>query len=159
MIAIYYEHPHWFTPLFAELERRGTPFTRLHAERHRFDPASRPPYDLVFNRMSPSAWQRGHGHTVFYTHQFLAHLERYGVRVVNGSRAFHAETSKAIQLSVLRGLGLPYPATRVINQAEDAAAAAEELRFPIVVKPNVGGAEIEGFPRRVDANCVQEATA
>ncbi len=139
MIAIYYEHPHWFTPLFAELERRGAPFTRLHAERHRFDPASRPPYDLVFNRMSPSAWQRGHGHAVFYTHQFLAHLERYGVRVVNGSRAFHAETSKAIQLSVLRGLGLPYPATRVINQPEDAAAAAEELRFPIVVKPNVGG--------------------
>jgi len=139
MIAIYYEHPHWFTPLFAELERRGTPFTRLHAERHRFDPASRPAYDLVFNRMSPSAWQRGHGHAVFYTHQFLAHLERYGVRVVNGSRAFHAETSKAIQLSVLRRLGLPYPATRVINQPEDAAAAAEELRFPIVVKPNVGG--------------------
>lgn len=139
MIGIYYEHPHWFAPLFAELDRRGTRYARLHAERHRYDPGSRPSYGLVFNRMSPSAWQRGHGHAVFYTHHFLAHLERQGVRVVNGSRAFHAETSKALQLSVLRSLGLPYPPTRIINDAADAPAAAAELRFPIVVKPNVGG--------------------
>jgi glutathione synthase/RimK-type ligase-like ATP-grasp enzyme len=141
MIAIYYEHPHWFTPLFSELDRRGTPYIRLHAESHWFDPGSEPPYDLVFNRMSPSAWQRGHGHAVFYTHHFLAHLERFGVRVVNGTRAFHAETSKALQLSVLRSLGLPYPPTRVINTAADAPATADAggLRFPVVVKPNVGG--------------------
>jgi len=109
MIGIYYEHPHWFGPLFAELDRRGTPYTRLHAERHQFDPGSQPPYDLVLNRMSPSAWQRGHGPAVFYTHQFLAHLERHGVRVINGTRAFQAETSKALQLSILRELGLPLP--------------------------------------------------
>ena len=139
MIGIYYEHPHWFTPLFAELDRRGTPYTRLHAERHTFDPGERPAYDLVFNRMSPSAWLRGHGNAVFYTHHFLAHLERHGVRVVNGTRAFQAETSKALQLSVLRELGLPYPQARVINDPADAAAAAEGLEFPIVVKPNVGG--------------------
>ena len=139
MIGIYYEHPHWFAPLFAELDRRGTPYTRLHADRHRFDPGSEPPYSLVFNRMSPSAWQRGHGNAVFYTHQFLAHLERNGVRVINGSRAFQAETSKALQLSVLRELGLPYPPARVINDAADAPAAAAELEFPVVVKPNVGG--------------------
>ena len=139
MIAIYYEHPHWFTPLFAELDRRGTPYTRLHAEHHQFDPGSEPPYDLVFNRMSPSAWQRGHGHAVFYTHHFLSHLEGYGVRVVNGTPAFRAETSKALQLSVLRALGLPYPDTRIINTADDAPTAADGLRFPVVVKPNVGG--------------------
>lgn len=139
MIGIYYEHPHWFAPLFAELDRRGTRYARLHAEHHRFDPSSHPPFTLVFNRMSPSAWQRGHGHAVFYTHHFLAHLERHGVRVVNGTRAFHAETSKALQLSVLRELGLPYPATRIINDAADAPAAAAELRFPVVVKPNIGG--------------------
>ncbi|HEY3219183.1 MAG TPA: hypothetical protein VGJ80_00500 [Gemmatimonadales bacterium] len=139
MIGIYYEHPHWFAPLFAELDRRGIAYTRLHAEQHRFDPGSKPPYDLVFNRMSPSAWLRGHGNAVFYTHHFLGHLEHSGVRVVNGSRAFQAETSKALQLSVLRELGLPYPAARVINDAAHAPVAAEELEFPVVVKPNVGG--------------------
>ena len=138
-IAIYYEHPHWFGPLFTELERRGTPHTRLQAEQHRFNPADRPPYALVFNRMSPSAWLRGHGHAVFYTHHFLGHLERHGVRVVNGARAFVAETSKALQLSLLDRLGLPYPRTRVINHPAEAPEAAVGLRFPIVVKPNVGG--------------------
>lgn len=139
MIGIYYEHPHWFGPLFTELDRRGTRYTRLHAERHQFDPASKPPYDVVFNRMSPSAWQRGHGHAVFYTHQFLAHLERHGVRVINGTQAYQAETSKALQLSILRELGLPYPAARVINDSADAPTAAADLEFPVVVKPNVGG--------------------
>ncbi|MBI3513015.1 MAG: hypothetical protein HY060_02975 [Proteobacteria bacterium] len=27
-IAIYHEHPDWFRPLFAELDRRGTPDVR-----------------------------------------------------------------------------------------------------------------------------------
>jgi len=138
-IAIYYEHPHWFGPLFTELERRGTPHARLHAAVHRFDPADQPSYALVLNRMSPSAWLRGHGHAVFYTHHFLGHLERHGVRVVNGTRAFVAETSKALQVSLLDRLGLPYPRTRVINSPAEAAGAAAGLRFPIVVKPNVGG--------------------
>ncbi len=138
-IAIYYEHPHWFVPLFAELERRGTPHTRLDAAVHRFDPADRPSYALVFNRMSPSAWLRGHGQAVFYTHHFLGHLEQNGVRVVNGARAFVAETSKALQMSLLDRLGLPYPRTRVINHPAEAPDAAAGLRLPIVVKPNVGG--------------------
>ena len=58
-IAIFYEHPDWFRPLFAELDRRGTPYVKIHAAEHRFDPAGEPHYSLVFNRMSPSAWLRG----------------------------------------------------------------------------------------------------
>ena len=59
-IGIFYEHPDWFRPLFAELDRRGTPYTTIHAGRHRYDPAEPVPYSLVFNRMSPSAYLRGH---------------------------------------------------------------------------------------------------
>ena len=36
-IGIYYEHPDWFRPLFAELDRRGTPYVRIPAERHSYD--------------------------------------------------------------------------------------------------------------------------
>ena len=138
-IAIFYEHPDWFRPLFAALDRRGVPYVRLDAGSHRFDPTETPPYSLVFNRMSPSAYLRGRGNAVFYTHAFLAHLERRGVRVVNGTKAYTVETSKALQLSLLEGLGLPYPASRVINHAAEAPAAAEGLRFPVAVKPNIGG--------------------
>jgi hypothetical protein len=138
--GIYYEHPDWFRPLFSELERRGIPYKRIAASTHWFDPASpRPPYGLVFNRMSPSAYLREAGHAVFLTQAYLAHLESHGIRVINGSRAFAVETSKALQLSILRELGLPHPRSRVIARAVDAPAASRGLRFPIVVKPNIGG--------------------
>jgi len=138
--GIYYEHPDWFRPLFTELERRGIPHKRIAASTHWYDPASpRPPYGLVFNRMSPSAYLREAGHAVFLTQAYLAHLESHGIRVINGSRAFSVETSKALQLSILRELGLPHPRSRVIARAADAPAASRGLRFPIVVKPNIGG--------------------
>jgi biotin carboxylase len=138
-IGIFYEHPEWFKPLFAELDRRGTPYVRLHADEHVFDPADVPAYSLVFNRMSPSAYLRGRGDAIFYTQAFLAHLERRGVRVVNGTEAFANEISKAAQLALIESLGLPYPRARVIHRGTQAPAAAEGLRWPIAVKPNIGG--------------------
>jgi len=37
--AIFYEHPEWFNPLCAELDRRGVSYERLLAHEHQFDPA------------------------------------------------------------------------------------------------------------------------
>ena len=51
--------------------------------------------------MSPSAWNRDHGDAIFYTLGYLEHLERRGVRVINGLKAFRTELSKAAQLSLL----------------------------------------------------------
>src|SRR3984885_10426958 len=140
-IAIYYEQPNWFKPLFAELDRRGTNYVKLDAVEHSYGPEDLPEekFALVLNKMSPSAWNRGHGDQIFYTMGFLEHLEKRGVRVVNGVRAFRSELSKAAQLSMLEALGLGYPKARVIHRASQASAAAEGLRFPVVVKPNIGG--------------------
>jgi hypothetical protein len=139
-LAIYHEHPDWFRPLFAELDRRGIPYVRLDPRAHSFDPAEKEsPYALVFNRMSPSAYLRGGAQGMFYTLAYLAHLEELGVPVVNGRSAFTYETSKALQLTLLESLDLPYPRARVINHSSRAAEAAEGLRFPVVVKANVGG--------------------
>jgi biotin carboxylase len=137
--GIYYEHPDWFRPLFAELDRRGIPYDRLHAGTHWFDPAEPPRHRLVFNRMSPSAALRGAGHAVLGTQAYLGYLEQHGVRVVNGTQAYAVETSKAMQLSLFERLGLSAPRARVITRPSDAPAAAADLRFPIVVKPNIGG--------------------
>jgi len=138
--AIYHEHPDWFRPLFAELDRRGLPFVRLDPRAHLYDPsAGRPPYSSLFNRMSPSAYLRGGIQGMFFTLGYLAHLDRVGLPVVNGLRAFTIETSKARQLTLLESLGLPYPKARVINHASRAVEAAAGLRFPVVVKANVGG--------------------
>ena len=73
--AIYHEHPDWFRPLFAELERRDIPFVRLDPRAHVYDPSEKEcPYSLVFNRMSPSAYLRGGLQGMFHTHGWLAHL-------------------------------------------------------------------------------------
>jgi len=147
-IAIYYEHPDWFRPLFQQLDERGANWLKIDARHHCYDAASpEREYSLLFNRMSPSAWQRGLAHGIFYTLNYLAHLEAQGVRVVNGYRCFAHETSKALQLSNLEKLGLSYPRARIINHPSQALAAAEAIGYPVVLKPNIGGsgAGIERF--------------
>ena len=139
-IAIYYEHPDWFRPLFAELDRRGTPYVKIDARRHFYDPGqTEREYSVLFNRMSPSAYLRSDYPGIFYTLGYLAHLERLGTRVLNGRQAFTTETSKALQLTQLAALGLGYPQARVIGDPEAAPAASDGLRFPVVVKANIGG--------------------
>jgi hypothetical protein len=139
-IAIYHEHPDWFKPLFAELERRGLPFVRLDAASHLFDPSEDDvPYSLVFNRASPSAYLRGHRQSTFHTLHWLRHLERIGIPVVNGSKVYAYELSKASQLDLLEELELPYPRARAINNPARAVEAASGLRYPVLVKANIGG--------------------
>ena len=139
-IAIYYEQQHWFKPLFDQLDKRGVPWVKVDARNHQYDlGGSEQEYSLLFNRMSPSAWQRGVGHGIFYTLNYLSHLEEKGVRVVNGSRAFTHEISKALQYTVLEALGLQYPKARVINHPSQALSAAEEIGYPLIFKPNIGG--------------------
>jgi hypothetical protein len=140
-IGIFYEHPDWFQKLFAKLEERGLPYEKLHAGFHRFNPeADEPQFSVVLNRISSSSYLRGHGQGIFYSRAFIAHLEQSGVRVINGSRATDVETSKALQLVVLKKLGLAFPKTIVVNHISQIMPAAQELRFPIAVKPNIGGA-------------------
>lgn len=139
-LGIYYEHPDWYRPLFAELTRRGVAYDAIQADGHIYDPsAADAPYDVVLNRMSPSAYIRGRSNLMFYTLQYLAHLDRLGVRVINGQEAWRTEISKAYQLTLLERLGLPYPKARAIHHPSQAAAAADGLRFPVIVKPNIGG--------------------
>ena len=139
-MGIYYEHPDWFRPLFAELDRRGLPYERIDAAAHVYDPSEREaPYSLVFNRASPSAYLRGHRQTTFHTLHWLKHLERLGVPVVNGSTVYSFELSKASQLDLLDALGLPFPRAIAINDPARAVDAASGLRYPVLIKANIGG--------------------
>ena len=156
-IGVFYEHPDWFKPLFAMLERRRLPFTRIDAASHAFDPSEREsPFALVFNRASPSAYMRGRRQTTFHTLAWVRHLERIGVPVVNGSSIYAVEISKAAQVEVLEELGIGYPATRVVNHASQVPAAAQTLRFPLMVKANIGGSGA-GITRFEDADALAHA--
>lgn len=139
-IGILYEHPEWFRPLFAELDRRGLPYLKIPAYAHQFDAAARTaPYSLVVNRVSASSYLRGHTAAIFHAREYLTHLEEIGVPVVNGTGAYALDTSKARQLVLLAALGLPYLPSRVVNHVGQIESAAAELAYPIIVKPNIGG--------------------
>jgi len=139
-LAVYYEHPEWFRPLFAEMDRRSIQYLRIDASCHVYDAtATDRKYALFFNRMSASAYLRGNAQGVFFTRDYLAHLERIGMRVINGCKAFSFEISKAAQLALLHSMGLATPRSRIVNCAIQAASAAQEIGFPVIVKPNIGG--------------------
>ena len=139
-LAIYYEHPHWFIPLFAALDRRGIDYSAFKLQDHVFDPAdAQSPAPVVFNRLAMSSYLRQAEHAIFYTQGLMAHFEHLGARVVNGSATLALDTSKARQLSLFRALGMAVPATRVVHRFADVARAAEALRFPVMVKGDIGG--------------------
>ncbi len=138
-LHILYEHPDWFRPLFAELERRGIPFVAINVREVDWDPDHAPAGAVLFNRISPSAWLRGAEAAVLSTADLLARAESAGLRVINGSRAWATETSKGNQIELLQRLGIHAPASRFVDSPSAAAQASRELRFPVVTKPNVGG--------------------
>ncbi|RYZ19374.1 MAG: hypothetical protein EOO16_20105 [Chitinophagaceae bacterium] len=138
-IGIFYEHPEWFAPLFRTLDARGIPYEKIHAGYHRFNPLERPKWSVVINRVSSSSYLRGHTQAIFVVNDFLGYLEHNGVRVINGTRASEIETSKALQLVLFRRLGLGFPKSVVVNDASQLLPASEDLQFPVVVKPNIGG--------------------
>ena len=139
-LAFLYEHPQWFEPIFKELDRREVRFEKLFVPDFFYDISTdAQAFSVLFNRMSPSANSRGVGSGIFHTLAYLEHVELLGKRVINGSKAFRFEVSKATQHSLLRALGLRYMPSRVIHRAEQAIAAAEGLRYPIIVKANIGG--------------------
>lgn len=139
-IAIYYEHPDWFKPLFSELERRSIPYVKLPADEFAFPINGEPlPFSLFFNRASPSAYLRGHGQSTFFTLDWLRQLEAAGIPVVNGSEVYAYEISKIRQLQLLHELQLPFPPSWAINHPAKAREAAASLGFPLLVKANIGG--------------------
>ena len=138
-LAIVYEHPEWFEPLFAVLDRRGVSYVKLPLAGHTFDPAGSPaPATVVFSRVAMSSFLREPEHPIFYAQSLFEHWEGQGTRVVNAS-ALPIDTSKARQLSLIARLGLKGPATRAAHRQADIPAAAQGLRFPVLVKADIGG--------------------
>src|SRR5262245_46603220 len=139
-IGILDEHPEWSSRLSAELESRRLPFERIDHSNHAFDPRDRiPEYSVIVNRTSPSSHTRGHRSVLFYAEALLAHYEAIGVPVINPVAAYRFEKSQALQLDLLERLGLRYPRAVVVNHPHQVAKVADRLRFPVVLKPNVGG--------------------
>jgi glutathione synthase/RimK-type ligase-like ATP-grasp enzyme len=138
-LAILYEHPQWFAPLFAALDRRGVSYMSFGPDGH-WNPAdAATPAPVVLNRIAMSSFLRADEHPIFHTMALLDHWRRAGARVVNGADVMAIDASKARQLALIASLGLGIPETRVVHRAADIEAAAATLSSPLVVKANIGG--------------------
>jgi glutathione synthase/RimK-type ligase-like ATP-grasp enzyme len=158
-LAILYEHPQWFAPLFAALNRRGIAYRALTPDLA-WNPADRaPPAPVVLNRIAMSSFLRAGEHPIFFATALFDHWSRAGARVVNDAAVLAIDSSKARQLSLLAGLGLAIPNTRIVHRAADVPAAAEAIGFPLVVKANIGGsgAGISRFDNMAELRYAAEA--
>lgn len=139
-VYIINEHPDWLGPVGKSLDAIGVPWAEWFADEGSIMLDQPPPPGVFFNRMSASATTRGHLHSAAHTRELIAWLEVHGRRVLNGSRAFELEMSKARQHSVLKAAGLNTPRTLAVVGGPDAIIeAAESQAFPFILKPNRGG--------------------
>jgi glutathione synthase/RimK-type ligase-like ATP-grasp enzyme len=139
-LAVLYEHPHWFQPLFSALDRRGIAYEAAQLSGHRFDPADREaPAPLILSRVAQSSFLREPEHPIFYAAALLDHWQRCGANVLNDADVLAIDSSKARQLSLITSLGHAIPKSRVVHRIRDLAAAAEGFQYPLIVKANIGG--------------------
>lgn len=139
-IAFLYEHPTWSDQLLSVLQRRIPGIVPVNVAELRFDTdANNCRFSVAINRINimPSADRLPQ--VVFQTQHYLNWLEQSGARVINGSRAHAIGSSKAMQNGVFSSLNLAYPNGIAIYRQEDAMDAAEQMGYPVIVKPNIGG--------------------
>lgn len=138
-ILILYENPDWLPPLERGLAAEGLAYELWEVWRGSIDLAAPPPEGIYLNRMSPSSHTRGHLESVDLMSEILAWLEHHGRRVVNGSRAFALEVSKARQDMALRRHGIDTPRTMLAVGREASLTAAASFEGPFITKHNQGG--------------------
>jgi len=156
-LAVLYEHPQWFLPLWAALDRHGIAYEAIRLSDHSFDPASRAvPAPLVLSRVAMSSFLRETQHGIFYAESLFDHWSANGARVLNGAEVIAIDSSKARQLSLIARLGYAIPETRIVHRKEDLRAAAATMRWPLMVKANIGGSGA-GITRYADADALAQS--
>ena len=86
-LGVYYEHPEWFEKFFSKLDEKGIDHIKMESRNTSFDPGESKiniGVDVMFNRMSPSAFNRGNENSIFYTLNYLKYLESLGIEIING---------------------------------------------------------------------------
>ena len=97
------------------------------------------PYTPAVQSHESVGLPRGDAHAIFYTLGYLAHLERSASASSTAARRSASKPPRPCSCRCWNRSACRYPRSRVINHPSQAVAAARGLRFPVVVKPNVGG--------------------
>ena len=140
-IAFLYEHPSWSDILLEAFDREAIALKKINVAELSFatQMQGNKQFDLAINRVNIMPSEGRKPEVVFQTLHYLGWLELCGVRVVNGARAHFIGASKAMQNGIFSSLGLNCPRAIAFYRPEDAISAAEEIGYPVIIKPNLGG--------------------
>ena len=138
-IAFLYEHPQWSDSLLGSFKKREVDLSLVNVADLAFDTSTAPEFDVAINRINIMPSIERDPRIAFQTLHYLNWLEIMGVIIVNGAMAHGIGASKVMQNGIFAHLGLRHPRGIAIYQARDALAAAQEIGYPVIIKPNVGG--------------------
>ena len=138
-VHILFENEALLPPVIEGFEAEGFDVNCVHVHAGRLDPGKAPAEGIWINRMSPSSHTRGHDTSVGFMREMLGWLEAHDRVVINGSRAFEIEMSKARQDVLLRKHGIQTPRTLLAIGREHILDAAATFDGPFITKHNQGG--------------------
>ena len=138
-IFVIHENSAWVEPLRREFAQLRAPYCEWFLDRGVLDLNAPPPPGIFYNRMSASSHTRGHRFAPEYTAAVLAWLTRHDRTIVNGERALQLEVSKVAQYQALAKFQIETPATIAVIGAQQIAAAAASLGYPVILKHNRAG--------------------
>ncbi len=158
-LNLLHEHPTWSVSLLRRFEERGLNVLALDVGTMIPSvpvPNAGSTIDLWVNRVNAMPSTGRSASVVAATSHFLLALETAGQPVFNGYRSFALGGSKAAQAALFAEAGAAAPAAVLIAQPSQALAAAEEIGYPVLTKPNIGGSGA-GIARYDDADTLRQA--
>jgi hypothetical protein len=140
--GIAYNFPLEFNPIATELWRRDIPIELIDPAKISVDPSqSEINYSLIFNDPGfPAGFSspaRAAGSLTFLSKHFETSNYRFSQgRIINNSTALEILSNRARQISLFASMGVKYPKTLLVNNAEVLVKRIPTLRFPLLIKTN-----------------------
>jgi carbamoyl-phosphate synthase large subunit len=100
-------------------------------------------YDIILHEQPEGVIVQLGGQTAL---KLAEKLEKYGIKIIGTSfAALDMAEDRERFSSLLRDLGIPYPAFAAVNNAEEAVRLSRELGFPLLVRPSyvLGGQKMK----------------
>ena len=138
-VFLIHENKNWAEPLEKALSKIGVSYRDWYMVDRMINMTILPPEGIFYNRMSASAYSRGHRYSPELTSGLLAWLEANNRLVVNGSNAIRLELSKMVQYSSLKEVGINVPPTVATTNDAGILEAAKLLGYPVITKHNRAG--------------------